>query len=143
MVGNNTNPMAIFWMSGNSGAGKTTLVQHLSKGQDIQVLDGDVVRALTDNQDFSKEGRWQHCLNVAKEAKRLSDHGHTVLVAVIAPYKKLREEIKEICGCTFIYIPGGHEADDEYPYEWPNDVPLTAFRIYVEKTDEDNTKTTT
>ncbi len=131
--------MSIIWISGNSKSGKTTLSKALAgKHSDkrVKILDGDVVRALTNNKDLSKEGRWTHNLNVAKEAKRLSEEGFTVIVAVIAPYKLLREEIKKICGCTFIYLPGGHDTSKEYPYEWPDNKPVTAFRIYIEQDDE-------
>lgn len=128
--------MAIFWISGNSGAGKTTLAKALigdhSEG-DIIFLDGDSIRHTENNRDFSKEGRWKHCLSVAKKAYQLSEECYTVIVAVIAPYKELRKEIKKICNCTFIYLPEGETPSTKYPYEWPNDEPVTAFRIYIQK----------
>jgi len=126
--------MAILWISGNSGSGKTTLAKALAGDHNeaaVTILDGDVIRNAEDNKDFSEEGRYKHCLKVAEEAKRLSFDGHTVIVAVIAPYKKLRESIQEICGCTFIYLPGGKEPDKKYPYEWPSDKAITAFRLYI------------
>ena len=125
--------MAIFWVSGNSRAGKTTLAKALIGDQDdVVLLDGDEVRKKNNNYDFSKEGREKHCLDVAKEAKDLSADGNTVIVSVIAPYRELRKKIKELCGCTFLYLMGGQEPNAEYPYEWP-DESLMVYRVYISK----------
>lgn len=123
----------ILWISGNSGAGKTTLAKALiGTQQGVVHLDGDEVRKKYNNNDFSKEGRWKHCLDVAKEAYQLSQECYCVVVSVIAPYKKLREEIKEICNCTFLYLPGSYDGlGSDYPYEWP-DHPIQAYRFYID-----------
>lgn len=110
----------IIWITGNTGAGKTTLANKIRKQvPDAIILDGDIIRARTNNWDFSKEARWQHNLNAAREAAKLHGDGNTVIVSLIAPYRALREEIKTICDPLFIYLKGGKEPTETYPYEPP------------------------
>ena len=58
----------IIWMTGLSGAGKTTIAMAASKRYGCEVLDGDTIRDFFQNRDFSKEGRERHLLGVAKMA---------------------------------------------------------------------------
>lgn len=110
----------IFWITGNTGAGKTTLANKIKKQcPEAIILDGDAIRAKDNNWDFSEQSRWQHNLRVAREAARLSGDGNIVIVALIAPYKALRAEIKNICAPVFIYLKGGGEPSEVYPYEPP------------------------
>ena len=109
----------ILWLTANSGAGKTTLAQKL-KGPNTVILDGDEIRSVYNDWDLSTEGRRQQNLRVAKLAKLLESQGLTVIVAVIAPFQSIRDEVQAITDCRFIYIP--FEGDDEIedkPYERP------------------------
>ena len=109
----------ILWITGNSGSGKTTLANYLSQFyDDPALLDGDEVRKLMKNKDLSKAGRWEHNLNIARMTLILEGIGHQVIVSVICPYEKLRQEVKNICNCEFIYLTGG-KTGKEYPYEIP------------------------
>lgn len=122
----------IIWISGNSGAGKTTLAKALIGDQKhIVHLDGDDVRDKNKDYDFSREGRWNNCLAVAGEALRYDKEGFCVIVSVIAPYRKLREEIKKLCGCTFLYVINGRaKRGKRYPYERPARI-VKEFRFHA------------
>lgn len=115
----------IFWITGNSGAGKTTLAHNLARANDI-ILDGDALREIWPELGFSREDRWTHNLRVSRLARMLEGQraylGANIFVAVISPYRELRAEVKEICGCQFIYVPGGREPSEEFPYEPPEGV---------------------
>jgi hypothetical protein len=50
----------------------------------------------------------------------LETQGFDVIVAVICPYKELREEVQNITNCSFIYLSGG-VVNDSYPYEYDDD----------------------
>ncbi len=104
----------IHWITGNSGSGKTTLAKRMKK-EDI-ILDGDDMREVWPGLGFSKEDRYEQNLRIARLAKTLEKQGFDVIVSTICPYKKLREKVKEITGCRFIYLEGGKEGKD-YPYE--------------------------
>jgi adenylylsulfate kinase len=110
----------IIWITGNSGAGKTTLAKQLTRTMKAIHLDGDDIRERVHGYDLSHEGRYDHNIRTAKWAKLLEDQGYDVIVSLIAPFEELRQEIKEITNCQFMYI--GFEGDDripDKPYEKP------------------------
>lgn len=107
--------MAVTFISGQSKSGKTTLAYKLKTDNTI-VLDGDDWREIYPT-GFSKKERWEHNIRIAKIAKLLDKQGFDVIVSFICPYKELREEVRKITGCRFIYLEGGIQSED-YPYEW-------------------------
>jgi adenylylsulfate kinase-like enzyme len=108
----------IIWLTGNTGAGKTTLAKALCRGDKTILLDGDEMRkTISTDCSFDKESRETSCLRTARLAKTLEDQGYAVVVAVIAPYEKLREQIREITNCVFVWLPTGKEHTEETPYE--------------------------
>lgn len=108
----------IVWITGNSESGKTTLAKQMKTTKSI-ILDGDEIRNIYPA-GFIKEERWGNNLKIAKLAKMLEAQGFDVIVAVICPYKELREEVQNITNCSFIYLSGG-VVDDNYPYEYDDD----------------------
>jgi len=88
------------WLTGLSGAGKTTITHALEAklqagGYDIEVLDGDVVRTnLTKGLGFSKEDRDENIRRIGFVAHLLTRHGVIVLVSAISPYRSIREEVR-------------------------------------------------
>jgi adenylylsulfate kinase len=104
----------ITWLTGNSGAGKTTRAEQMRTHE--VVLDGDVLRTIWPGLGFSKDDRLEQNWRAARLAKMLSDQGFDVLVATICPYRDQRRAIAQLIGCTFIYLAGGKEGP-EYPYE--------------------------
>jgi adenylylsulfate kinase len=92
------------WLTGLSGAGKTTITQALeqkllAEGYNIEVLDGDVVRTnLTKGLGFSKADRDENIRRIGFVANLLTRHGVIVLVSAISPYREIREEVKQKIG---------------------------------------------
>ena len=84
----------IIWLTGLPCSGKTTIANELTKHINAEILDGDDIRSIIGNQDFSAEGRRRHMLMVAEMAARFSRHTH-VIVALVSPIKLIRDEIKE------------------------------------------------
>ncbi len=112
----------ILWITGNSESGKTTLAMKLVT-RDTVVLDGDDVRDVWHDVGLDEEGRRINNLRTARLARLLEAQGLTVIVAMICPYKDLREQVRVICDCKFIYLSGGKEGP-EYPYEIPEDAEI-------------------
>ena len=79
----------VIWVTGLSGAGKTTLcqaLQHMLKPRlpELALLDGDQVRAaLSGDLGFSEKDRLLHIQRIQNLAKLLSDQGLVVLVAAL------------------------------------------------------------
>jgi len=96
---------AVIWLTGISGAGKTTLGLRVKdtlqkKGVPLDMLDGDIVRNFFENDlGYTRQERIQNVRRIAFTAKCLADHGINVIVANIAPYFEVREFIREKTPC--------------------------------------------
>ena len=97
----------IYWFTGQPSSGKTTLGNKLHKflqtekrnwRRDVFHLDGDDLRELTINKDYSEEGRITNIRNAQMIAQYLHNNGCDVVVSLVAPYRWLREEFKESIG---------------------------------------------
>jgi len=101
------------WMTGLSGAGKTTLTTRLvrelrNQGLAIEVLDGDEVRTnLSKGLGFSKEDRDTNIRRIGYVSRLLSRNGVGVITAAISPYRAIRDEVRrsiEVDGAVFIEV---------------------------------------
>ncbi len=90
----------VVWMTGLSGAGKTTIALILEKelharGVRIERLDGDVVReSLTRDLGFTKEDRDKNIERVTFVAKLLSRNNVGVVCSFISPYQAVRDQVR-------------------------------------------------
>jgi adenylylsulfate kinase len=91
---------ATLWLTGLPSAGKTTLAfaladQLRADGVDVEVLDGDEVRThLSAGLGFSRADRDTHVDRIGFVAELLASHGVVVLVPVIAPYARARDQVR-------------------------------------------------
>lgn len=97
------NPKVI-WMTGLSGAGKTTLsisVQDELKkrGYFTKIFDGDVMRkGLCKDLGYTIEDRKENIRRIAEVAKIYLDSGIIVICSFITPTKAMREMARDIIG---------------------------------------------
>ena len=93
----------IIWFYGQPGAGKTTLAKALLEKIDAVHIDGADVRAVFNNQDYSKEGRIKN-LTLINSIVRFLDHkGFNVIVSVVAPYQEVRDQLLDL-DITYYYV---------------------------------------
>ena len=98
------------WMTGLSGSGKSTLANALEKrlfsmGKHSMLLDGDNVRmGLNKNLGFTEEDRVENIRRVAEVAKLMNDAGLIVIASFISPFKKDRQNAREIIGDGFVEV---------------------------------------
>ncbi len=94
----------LLWFTGLSGSGKSTIANAVEKelvnrGIHTYILDGDNVRkGLNNNLSFSPEDRKENIRRIAEVANLMVDAGLVTLAAFVSPYKKDRENIKQILG---------------------------------------------
>ncbi|MDD3877821.1 MAG: adenylyl-sulfate kinase [Bacteroidales bacterium] len=92
------------WLTGLSGAGKTTIAVGLEKklqenGFISKVFDGDIVRSyIHKNLDFSLEGRRNNIEKIAELNKEFIECGIIVINSFISPGIEMRERAREIIG---------------------------------------------
>jgi len=90
----------IVWLTGLSGAGKSTIAEgllELMRDSSIkcEMLDGDVIRReLCRDLGFSQRDRVENMRRIGFVASLLSRHGIVVVIAVIAPYRDAREALR-------------------------------------------------
>jgi adenylylsulfate kinase len=91
------------WLTGFSGAGKTTIALHLldrlRQSRAVEMLDADIVRTyLCKDLGYSKGDRDENVRRLGFVAKLLSQNGIVVLVTAISPYRDVRDEVRRAIG---------------------------------------------
>src|SRR5258706_9459291 len=101
------------WLTGLSGAGKTTLAGALKRemsdrGMAVEVLDGDEIRTnLSKGLGFSKEDRDTNIRRIGYVCRLLSRNDVAAISAAISPYREVRDEVRRLIeadGVAFIEV---------------------------------------
>ena len=88
----------IYWFTGQPGSGKTVLANLLKEKYlpHAYRIDGDEMRELFKNKDYSMKGRKANIDAAQKIAHYLHNQGKDVIVSLVSPYLDQREEFKDI-----------------------------------------------
>ncbi len=94
----------VIWLTGLSGAGKTTLALGLERelfhrGFFVQVLDGDNIRSgINNNLSFSEEDRKENIRRIAEISKLFNCSGIITINGFISPTEEVRKLARDIIG---------------------------------------------
>ena len=87
----------ILWFTGQPGCGKTTLAKEIISDLDRLLtfpklihIDGDDLRDVLDNKDYSERGRRKNIQFAINMAKVMENKGYLVLVSLVSPFRDLR-----------------------------------------------------
>ena len=98
----------IYWFTGQPCAGKTVLSRYLHSHLKHKpfMIDGDDMRELFSNKDYSIKGRVENIATAQRIAHYLHNQGKDVIVALVSPYIDQREDFKKLLGDNIkeIYI---------------------------------------
>lgn len=99
----------IVWFTGQPGSGKTTLATELKlrlekKSFNVIIVDGDDLRNITTNKDYSRKGREENIKTAQKIAKFVFNKNFFTIVSLVAPYRSLRENFKNDVPVLEVYL---------------------------------------
>jgi len=98
----NSHKGSVVWLTGLSGAGKSTIATELERelfnlGKHAYVLDGDNIRhGLCSDLGFSPEDRKENIRRVGEVAKLFADAGIICITAFISPYRSDRDLVRKM-----------------------------------------------
>ena len=104
----------VLWFTGQPGSGKTTLTNRFiddkligfMKIHPVRIvhIDGDDLRDIVDNKDYSEKGRRENITLAMNLARFMDNKGFTVVVSLVSPYRDQREELKMERNITEFYL---------------------------------------
>ena len=101
----------IIWFTGQPGSGKTTLANSLINRLNREYsniktinIDGDDLRNISKNKDYSKEGRIKNISTAISIMRFLSSKNYICIVSIVAPYRFLRDELKDDFPFIEVYL---------------------------------------
>tara|TARA_E500000318_G_scaffold30647_1_gene30402 strand:- start:3415 stop:3858 length:444 start_codon:yes stop_codon:yes gene_type:complete len=113
----------IYWFTGQPCAGKTTLAKLLEEKFKENpwnrpfMIDGDDMRELFSNKDYSIKGRVENVGTAQRIAHYLHNQGEVVIVSLVSPYLDQREDFKTLLGDNIkeIYV---HTSEPRERDQW-------------------------
>lgn len=100
---------AVVWLTGLSGAGKSTIADALAdalraEGRDVSIVDGDELRRSSAHLGFDAASREANIRRAAEIARDQARDGAIVIAALIAPFERSRHEAREIVTGTASFL---------------------------------------
>lgn len=103
----------IIILTGQPHSGKTTISNYLKKAIEVSYpyrkvyqLDGDELREILNNKDYSEQGRRKNIEFAHSMAKYLQRESikNDIIISLVSPYRDLREKLKSEYNCIEFYV---------------------------------------
>ena len=93
----------IIVLFGQPGSGKTTIAQNfIANG--FHHIDGDILREIFKNKDYSKEGRLKNLNRASDIAVYMDSIANNVILSVVYPYEEARQYLRKLKKAKWIYL---------------------------------------
>ena len=127
----------IIWLTGQPGSGKTTLASWLQASYPNKgvIVDGDDIREIFENKDYSEQGRRKNIELAQNIAKFIHRKGDVAIVSLVSPYKDQRDTFKSTMGKDLVEVYV-HTTDirGREQFHVENYQPPTEFYINIDTT---------
>ena len=139
----------IIILCGQPHSGKTTIAKHLKTALELSHpfkkvfnIDGDNLRDVLKNKDYSREGRIKNITTAHSIAKylHLEDYKNDVIISLVSPFRDLREDLKNNFGAKEFFIHTTEIRGREEYHVKDFEAPLEKF-IDVDTTNDDEITT--
>jgi adenylylsulfate kinase len=139
----------IIILTGQPHSGKTTISNHLKNilsyvnpNRKVYQVDGDDLRAITSNQDYSEQGRRKNIETAHAIAKYLQKQSelNDIIISLVSPFRDLREELKSEYNCYEFFINTTQQRGRESFHVANYEPPLENF-IDIDTTQSDELTT--
>lgn len=129
----------IIWLTGQPGSGKTTLankfIANLRKNNasaKIINLDGDDLRNINKNKDYSKEGRIKNISTAISIIRFLANKKYICVVSIVAPYRFLRDTLKTEFPFLEVYLYTSEKRGRENFFAEDYEEPIDSKHIRID-----------
>lgn len=116
---------------GQPASGKTTLADLLVPYMPrfAMRIDGDVWREITENKDYSEEGRRRNLKSAYDMAIYLERNGISSLMSFVSPFEDLRQYLSSKTNCVQIYLEYNEDRGRNNYFAKGFDEPKDCLRI--------------
>lgn len=133
----------VYWFTGQPGHGKTVLSTMLKEYIESETkktvihIDGDDLREIYQNKDYSKEGRIKNITFAQHLAQFCHLKGFDVVVSLVAPYREVRESFKQLMGMNMVelYVHTTEPRERDHFHSKDYESPIESF-VDVDTTDD-------
>lgn len=117
---------------GQPHSGKTTLAKRLEADF---YIDGDDLRSMFQNKDFSKEGRIKNLNRASDIATYLHYNGNDVVLSVVYPYKEAREYLNSLVpDVKWVFLEYNEERGREKFHVQDFEIPGEQEALFIDTT---------
>ena len=123
----------IYLFIGQPGTGKTEMASRLVKklGDRTVWIDGDDLREIFPNTDYSYTGRIKNIEKSFTIARFMSQKGYDVVISMVCPYRAIREDLKANNGVLEILFNRPHFSGKDNLHVKSFELPIENYKLFI------------